>query len=128
MEKDMFKKGRLVAIIVIALVLSVTTYAFAAANTVPVTAGGDGSNGIAGYSISNVAYTLDGTNTNITKVTFDAAATITPAPASPIFIAQLSTGTVTTGSTCVVGTHVVCTLTSSVAIADAATLRVIAYQ
>jgi hypothetical protein len=69
----MFKKGKVAVIIVIALILSVTTYAFAAANTVPVTAAGDGNGQITGYKISSIVYVLDSTNTNITGVNFTAS-------------------------------------------------------
>ena len=89
----MFKKGRIAAIIVIALILSVTTYAFAAANTVPVTAAGDGANSITGYTITNVVYTLDSNNANITNVAFVAAPATTPTGTVTFTIKLVSGGT-----------------------------------
>lgn len=88
----MLKKGQIVAVIVIALVLSVTTYAFASANSLPVTAAGDGSNSISGYAISNVHYTLDSSNTNITDVSFHAVPATKP-DANPSFKLAISDGT-----------------------------------
>jgi hypothetical protein len=66
------KKASLIVVIVLALILSVTTYAFAAANTVPATNAGDGSATISGYAITGVTYTV--TNDTITGMSF----TVTP--------------------------------------------------
>jgi hypothetical protein len=120
----MFKKGKIAAIIVIALILSVTTYAFAAANSVPTTSAGDGAGAISGYTITNIAYGLYATdNSKIGTVTF----TITPAAASTVKI------TLTSGST----TYITCTNTAgsvscpvngSVSVTSADSLRVIAVQ
>jgi hypothetical protein len=95
------KKASLILVVVLALVLSVTTYAFAAANTVPNTAGGDGTGTIAGYDITNVTYTLDSSNTDITKVSFSASTTVSPAPTAPVFKVLIAPGT--TWVTCVDG-------------------------
>ena len=64
-------------IIIVALLLSGFTYAFAAANTVPGSKAGDGFGAISGYSVSNIVYTLDATTpSEIDSVSFqlDAAA------------------------------------------------------
>jgi len=64
-------------IIIVALLLSGFTYAFAAGNTMPNTMAGDGAEVISGYEVSNVVYNLNATNpANIDSVSFqlDAAA------------------------------------------------------
>src|SRR5437867_13444473 len=66
---------RLLVMVGLILLLCTVAYGFAAANTVPTSGAGDGSNTISGYTITNVAYTLNTTNpANIDKVTF----TVTP--------------------------------------------------
>lgn len=122
----MFKKGKIAVIIVIALILSVTTYAFAAANTVPVTAAGDGNGTITGYTISAVSYSLDSSNTNITAVAFNAVpANGTPAVA-PTFKVQITGTTNSTWITCT-GTLPAITCTGTLGtVANATGLRVVA--
>jgi hypothetical protein len=73
------RRGRLLATLVVAGVLATATYAFTASNTVPASKAGDGSGAISGYTVSNVAYTLNATNpANLDSVAFtlDAAATV----------------------------------------------------
>jgi hypothetical protein len=73
---------------VIALLLAVGVYAFAASNTVPGTEAGSGSGAISGYTVSSVAYGLNSTTpTNIDSVTF----TISPTSAGTVKI-QLASG------------------------------------
>jgi len=73
---------------VIALLLAVGVYAFAASNTVPGTEAGSGSGAISGYTVSSVAYGLNATTpTNIDSVTF----TISPTSAGTVKI-QLASG------------------------------------
>lgn len=75
----MKKRISFAAIIVIALVLTVTTYAFAATNIVPETSAGDGSKVISGYTVTGVTYTLDASDpTKISGVSF----TLTPTSAN----------------------------------------------
>jgi hypothetical protein len=95
----MFKKGRIAAIVVIALILSVTTYAFAAANTVQPSAAGDGAGTITGYSITAVKYTLDSTNSNIIGVSFTASPTGTAPTNNPTFKIQITKDSTVTGAT-----------------------------
>ena len=71
------RRGRLLITIVVAGVLATATYAFTASNTVPASKAGDGSGVISGYTVTNVAYTLNATNpANLDSVgfTLDAAA------------------------------------------------------
>jgi hypothetical protein len=70
----MTKRISLATIIVIALVLTITTYAFAAANTMPtVTSAGEGTTVISGYTIGVPRYTLDTNPSNIASVSFTIA-------------------------------------------------------
>jgi hypothetical protein len=86
----MKKSHRLSGIILIALILTVATFAFAAANTLPATtSAGDGDEDISGYTISNIDYILDGTNPSlISQVEFD----ITPTGADNISIKLIDAG------------------------------------
>ena len=71
------RRRRTAVIIAVAAALAFAAYAFTAANTVPSSQAGDGSGTISGYTVSNIAYTLDSTNAaNIESVAFtlDAAA------------------------------------------------------
>jgi hypothetical protein len=71
----MTKRISLATIIIIALVLTITTYAFAAANTMPtVTSAGDGEVAISGYTIGTPSYTLGAADpSTITSVSFTIA-------------------------------------------------------
>ena len=65
-----------IILIVLVAVLFAVGFAYAAANTVPVTGAGDGNEAISGYEVTNVHYILDDDNNpaTIDRVTF----TITP--------------------------------------------------
>ena len=57
------------------VVISVATYAFAAANTVPDTKAGDGSGAVSGYTVTSVVYNLNTTNpATLDSVAFDLGA------------------------------------------------------
>lgn len=128
MDKKMFKKGRLVAIIVIALVLSVTTYAFAAANTVDKSSAGEGSAAISGFTITNVAYTLDTDPTNIAKVGFTATSAGSPV-GTPKFMVKLSGITWVSCDAVTGSSPYTVTCTGALGTVNAATLLdIIAYQ
>jgi hypothetical protein len=64
------RKLRYLAVLIAALCIAVAVYAFTASNTVPATSAGSGSGAISGYTVSNVAYTLGATPTNLAAVTF----------------------------------------------------------
>ena len=81
------KRIRLIVVLVVVLLSAIGAYAFTASNTVPATQAGIGSGAITGYTISNVAYTLNSNPANIDAVTF----TINPAAAGTVK-AQLVTG------------------------------------
>ncbi|MBI1877784.1 MAG: hypothetical protein HYR94_06085 [Chloroflexi bacterium] len=83
---------RYFAILVLIMVFASSVYAFAAANVVPETGAGDGSNTISGYTVSNVTYSLNAASpANIDTVSFDLAPTAGAGPATTVK-AQLVTG------------------------------------
>ena len=55
------RKLRYILVALLAVIVAAGAYAFTASNTVPGTNAGSGSGTISGYSVSNVAYTLDPT-------------------------------------------------------------------
>lgn len=119
------KKSRFIVVVVIALLLSVTTYAFAASNTVPATSAGDGQGAVSGYTITNVKYTLAANPANLDKVEFDIAPVAGGSNPSSVSVQLSATGSwvacnVTTA------THPVCTVTDTVA--SATLLHVVAAQ
>jgi len=114
----------LLAVALLIVFLSIGGYAFTASNTVPNATLGQGANTISGYTVSSVAYNLDGTTpSNLDSVTF----TISPTTASTVKIQLANAGTWyactnTSGS-------VSCTTTSPQATVSAATaLNVLAAQ
>ena len=111
-----------------ALIFAVATRGFAAQNTVPVSAAGDGTGTISGYTISAVTYTLNTTNPqNLASVQFTVA-NPTGASAPTTVRAQLVSGgswfTCSNGGT---GTTWACAVTGVTA-AAANSLTVIAAQ
>jgi hypothetical protein len=122
----MFKKGRIAAILVIALILSVTTYAFAAANTVPATNAGDGSTAISGYTIGSVTYTLDSSDPSKIKTVSFTATPISGGAAATSASIQLTSGN---WISCSLATGTFsCDVNGTVTAAAASTLRVVAVQ
>jgi len=61
---------RYIVALIAAICAAVGAYAFTASNTVPGTSAGAGSGAISGYTVSNVAYTLDATPTDLAAVRF----------------------------------------------------------
>jgi hypothetical protein len=77
------RKPRLRVMIALMLAIAVGcgVYAYAAANTVPASTAGAGSGAISGYTVSNIAYTMNPvTPTNLDQVAF----TILPSAASTV--------------------------------------------
>jgi hypothetical protein len=83
------RSPRFLIVLLVVLLAMIGTYAFTASNTVPATQAGSGSGAISGYTISNVAYTLNANPNNIDAVTF----TISPAAAGTVKIQLVSGGT-----------------------------------
>ena len=116
---------RYMAIFALVLVLAGATYAFAAANTVPVSKAGDGSGAISGYAVSAIHYALNSTNpATIDSVSFTLDSV--PAAGGTIKIKLVAAGS--TWFSCTnVTTAVTCTTTgASVSTAD--TLQVVIAQ
>ena len=109
-------RTRAAVVTVIALMLAIAVYAFAASNTVPGTEAGSGSGAISGYTVSSVAYGLNATTpTNIDSVTF----TIAPTSAGTVKVQLASGGSWYTCSNS--SGSVTCTTTSPQATVAAAT-------
>ena len=67
-------RRRLIVVSVLALGIATAVYGYAATNTVPNSSAGSGSGTISGYTVTNVAYTLNSTTpTNLDQVTFTIA-------------------------------------------------------
>ena len=81
-------RRRILVVGILAIGIASGVYAFAAANTVPNSTAGAGSGTISGYTVTNVAYTLNTTTpTNLDQVAF----TIAPTTASTLRV-QLASG------------------------------------
>jgi hypothetical protein len=114
-------RPRNIGLVLLALILAAAVYGFAAANTVPDTYAGDGSGTILGYTVTNVAYSLngDGNPSDIDSVSFTLSA-----PAGQAYI-SFDGGTNWDSCTISGGTAVTCgSLNESVA--GAASLRIVA--
>jgi hypothetical protein len=118
------RPSRTLIVAVLALAIGVGVYAYAATNTVPGSNAGAGSGTISGYTISNVAYTLNSTTpTNLDQVAFSISPTTTTTVK-----AQLASGGSWYSCTNSAGS-VTCNTTSPQATAAAATqLTVVAAQ
>lgn len=78
MKKVMKFRYRILALLVLAVVLSAATYGFAAANTIDATVAGEGEAAISGYDATNIVYTLDVSDpTLFASVSFDLDASAT---------------------------------------------------
>jgi len=124
-------RPRILVMFALALILAVSAYGFAAANTIADTALGDGNSTVSGFAVDNVAYTLNATDnpSTITSVSFDLTAPGT-SPVAQYAKVQLKTGD--PEYTCVVGaasgqvTSTTCAITGSFNAADVGILHVIA--
>ncbi len=82
-------RRRLLVVGILAIGIATGVYAFAAANTVPNSTAGAGSGTISGYTVTNVAYTLNTTTpTNLDQVAF----TIAPTTASTLKVQLVAGG------------------------------------
>ena len=74
----MFRSSKLFVVVLVTLIFATAAFAFAASNTVPASYAGEGASTTSGYTVTNVAYTLNATTaSNIDSVAFtlNAAAT-----------------------------------------------------
>lgn len=118
------RSRRTLVVALFAVAIGAGVYAYAAANTVPGSTAGSGSGAISGYTVSSIAYTLNGTTpTNLDQVAF----TIAPAAASTVKV-QLAAAGSWYSCTNAAGS-VTCATTAPQATAVAATqLTVVAVQ
>ena len=118
------RRRSVLAALVVAGVVGSAAYAFTATNTVPASTAGSGSGAISGYTVSAIAYTLNGTTpTNLDAVTF----TIAPTAASVVKIQLAAAGSWYTCANA--AGSVTCNTTSPQATVAAATnLTVVATQ
>ena len=121
-------KPRNLAAIILILIFSFVTYAFAAANVVPESGAGDGSGDVSGYTISNIEYTLLSSNpTKIEYIEMDVAATAGAGDASDVRI-TIDGGTSWVTCTGPVGSTWTCTFTvgSEPSVSSTSSLQVVA--
>jgi len=113
--------------VAVTLLFLVTARGFAAANTVSVSAAGDGTAVVSGYAVDNVKYTLGTGPTTISKVTFD----VTPPTGAeaPTTVRAKLVSTSTSYATCSNTTSVTweCAI-SGVTVTQANELRVVAAE
>jgi hypothetical protein len=129
MEGNMYHniRSRLVIIIALALILGASSYAFAAANTVPVTGAGDGSGTISGYAAGSIHYNLNtGNPSSIDSVSFTLTP-IDPSAGTPASVkAQIGT---TWADSCTLSSGTwTCSFTGGVSVLNANSLRIVAAQ
>jgi len=119
-----FPRRRILVVAILAIGIASGVYAYAAANTVPNSTAGSGSGTISGYTVTNVAYTLNATTpTNLDQVAF----TIAPTTASTLKVQLAAAGSWYTCANA--AGSVTCNTTSPQATAAAATqLTVVAAQ
>ena len=113
---------RLGAVLLLVLAVMAGAYGFAATNTVVAPRAGDGAGTISGYTVSNVAYTLNSSNPQVLdKVEFDL-----DNPASTVKV-RLQTGGTWYSCTNTSGNHWSCD-TPGQGVQPANELRVVAVQ
>lgn len=108
-------------IVLIAFVFATVATAFAASNTVPSSAAGDGAGGVSGFTVSSVQYNLNAANpANIDSVTFTLNAA-----AGTVKIKLVAAGSTYYSCTNTSGNNWSCTTTGAT-VSSADELRVIA--
>ena len=122
-----------IPILMSVVVLPAAVFAFAAANTVPLTAGGEGSSQISGYTTSNIHYVLNATNPELVdNVTFDLVPDVANAPNPGVVKAKLAiTATYASATSVTSGTNTSSwnvALVPQMAVSDINSLSIIAAQ
>jgi hypothetical protein len=119
--------SRFLPALVLILILSAATFAFAAANTVPESGAGDGTGTISGYTVSNVKYNLNATTpSNVDSVQFTLVATAGAGTPTSVHVQMNGAGS-WFSCTNTSGTTWSCNLTGITAL-NATNLRVVAAQ
>lgn len=115
--------ARLLGVLAVPALVAISTYAFAASNTVPTSAAGEGASSISGYTISNIDYTLNSSNpANIDQVEFDL--NTAPPVTADVKAKLVASSTTWYGCTISSGTHATC-LTSGASVFAADQLSVV---
>ncbi len=71
----MLRNFKVLFVVLVIAILSVSAYAFAASNTLPATKAGDGTGAVSGYTVTSVVYTLNATDpSTLDSVEFDLGA------------------------------------------------------
>lgn len=125
----MFRNFKVLLIVLVAIIVAGSAYAFAATNTVPDSAAGYKANVVPGYTVTNIAYDLDATDpTLVDKITF-AVAPSSGAVVAAIVKLQTVTGGAWTDCTLVAGTAPSMTVTctyGSLELANVTALNIVA--
>lgn len=96
----MFKKIKFLLVLFVVAAISLSAYAFAAANTVPDTKAGDGSGTVSGYNVTSVVYTLNATDpSKLDAVSFDVGAAAVTVKAQLVTSGTWYACTLDTGTT-----------------------------
>lgn len=122
----MNKKFRILALLVLAVVMSAATYGFAAANTVDASVAGEGFGAVSGYDVTGILYQLNASNPS----QFDSVTFTLDANATDVYAGIGNGSTVSWGAICAGGPTVFsCNLSSTtITVAAALELHVIAAQ
>jgi hypothetical protein len=120
---------KVVLIVLTILAIGGSAYAFAAANTVPASAGGYAGTTVPGYTVTNLVYDLDSADpTIVDAITFDIAPSSGSKVAAVVKV-QTSNGGAWTNCTLTAGTapsmSATCTY-GSLALADVTALNIVA--
>ncbi len=120
-----FFRIRYLAVLMLVLIFAASAFAFAAANVVPESGAGDGTNTISGYTVTNIRYTLNAGNpANLASVRFDINPTAAASAPNSVSV-QLDGGA---WATCAVTTSPTWSCPTGVTALAANNLRVVAAQ
>ena len=125
----MFRNFKVLLVVLVAIIVAASAFAFAAQNTVADSAAGYKANVVPGYTVTNIAYDLDATDpTVVDKVTFAIAPSIGTVVAAIVKL-QTATGGTWTDCTLAAGTapsmNVTCTY-GSLDLVDLTALNIVA--
>ena len=125
----MFRNFKVLLVVLVAIIVAASAFAFAAQNTVADSAAGYKANVVPGYTVTNIAYDLDATDpTVVDKVTF-AIAPSSGTVVAAIVKLQTATGGTWTDCTLAAGTapsmNVTCTY-GSLDLVDLTALNIVA--
>jgi hypothetical protein len=125
----MFRNFKVLLVVLVAIIVAGSAFAFAAQNTVADSAAGYKANVVPGYTVTNIAYDLDATDpTVVDKVTF-AIAPSSGTVVAAIVKLQTATGGTWTDCTLLAGTapsmNVTCTY-GSLDLVDLTALNIVA--